>query len=213
MNDDELAARMRATDPAADLDPADPGRVSRLLEDAMTTTDPRPDADRPQTRGPRRSPLTWLAAAAAVVIVAGIGFAVLAQGGDQTKVPTAAGDTVTSLTMPSSAAGRCMVPTPERLAQAQTAFEGTVTSISDGVVTLEATTWYQGRATDLVTVKQYDPGMVDLFGAVQFREGEKYFVAANSGQVMVCGFSGPAAQGDDLGDVDLGKLYSQAFAG
>ena len=35
--DDELRGRLRASDPAASLPPADPTRVARLLEDVMST--------------------------------------------------------------------------------------------------------------------------------------------------------------------------------
>ena len=63
MKDDELLARLRATDPGTDLPPADPTRVDRLLEDVRSETDT-------DTRKQARTPLTWLAAAAAVVRIA-----------------------------------------------------------------------------------------------------------------------------------------------
>jgi hypothetical protein len=56
---DELFARLRDADPAAALPPADPDRVARLLEDAMSH-DTMTESRETGTRG--RSPLTWLAA-------------------------------------------------------------------------------------------------------------------------------------------------------
>jgi hypothetical protein len=81
---DELLARLRAADPAADLSPADPGRTARLLEDAMThDVETHADQDTPVRK---RSPLAWLVAAAAVLVIAGVGaFGFL--GGDDPAVP------------------------------------------------------------------------------------------------------------------------------
>ena len=77
---DELRARLRAADPASSLPRSDPDRVARLLEDIMSDT----HTAEPRTDGTgQRSPLTWLAAAAVVVIIAGVGaFAVMNRGQD-----------------------------------------------------------------------------------------------------------------------------------
>ena len=82
--DEELdRARLRALDPAASLPPADPDWVARLLEDTMSH-----DVDTPLTHESRetgthdRSPLTWLVAAAAILVIAGVGvFATDVAGG------------------------------------------------------------------------------------------------------------------------------------
>ena len=66
---DELRARLRAADPASSLPRPDPDRVARLLEDTMSHPQ-TPESGADGTR--QRSPLTWLAAAAAVVIIAGV---------------------------------------------------------------------------------------------------------------------------------------------
>lgn len=208
MNDDDLAARLRAADPAAHLAPADPDQVHRLLEDTMST-ESHPDLE-PETlgtdtgAGPRRRVLPWLAAVAAAVVVAGVGFALLDTGEDPAP-PAASQGTVTRLTM-ATPQGRCMAPDATTLAQAQTAFAGTVTAVSDGMVTLRPSTWYAGDHTDEVTVRQVDTGLKDLVGAVDFQQGKDYLVAANNGAVMVCGFSGEQTSG-------LTSLYEQAFSG
>src|SRR6478736_8970575 len=93
-DDDELQARLLASDPAASLPPAAPHEVARLLEDVMATeltTESRETGTR------NRGPLTWLVAAAAVLVIAGVGIVgVLALTGDDPG-PTA-GDPAPSAT-------------------------------------------------------------------------------------------------------------------
>ena len=202
---DELHDRLRAADPAASLPPADPHRVARLLEDVMST---ELTTENRQTGTRDRSPLTWLVAAAAVLIIAGVGlFAALAHDDDPAAPPTAADDkTVTELTAPSPAAydARCMVPNAEVLSRQQVAVDGTVTSVADGIVTLAVSEWYAGDPTDLVRVQAPEEELQALIGAVDFREGGRYLVSATDGRVTVCGFSGPWSE-------DLAALYGQAF--
>lgn len=202
---DELRDRLRAADPATSLPPADPTRVSRLLEDVMST---ELTTENRETGTHDRSPLTWLVAAAAVLIIAGVGlFAVLNHDEDPPAPPTAADDkTVTELIAPSAEAyaARCMVPNAEVLAQQQVAVDGTVTSMADGIVTLAVDEWYAGEATDLVRVQAPEPEMQQLVGAVDLQEGGRYLVSATDGRVTVCGFSAPWSE-------DLAALYDQAF--
>lgn len=202
---DELHDRLRAADPASSLPPADPDRVARLLEDVMST---ELTTENRETGTRDRSPLTWLVAAAAVLIIVGVGlFAVLNQGEDPAAPPTAADDqTVTELTAPSpeAYAARCMVPNAEVLSRQDLAVDGTVTSIADGVVTLTVGEWYAGDPTDLVRVQAPEEEMQELVGAVDFEEGGRYLVSATDGRVTVCGFSAPWSE-------DLAALYAQAF--
>ncbi len=210
--DDELLARLRDADPAASLPAGDPDRVARLLEDAMshdTQLDPVTESRGTGTRG--RSPLTWLVAAAAVLLIATAGLLTFVDPGDDPAVPTAGEDpsttdqTVTELTMPAAAAGRCMVPNAELLSGAAYAVDAEAVSITDGVVTLAASEWYAGEATDLLEVDQSSADMQTLIGATDFEEGRRYLVAGtDAGQVMVCGFSGPHTE-------KLAALYSEAF--
>ncbi len=206
MTDDELRARLQASDPASSLPPADPERAAELLEDVMSTeltTESR------ETGTHNRSPLTWLVAAAAVLIIAGVGvFAVVGHDDDPAAPPTAAdARTVTELSAPSPSAyaARCMVPNAETLSQQSLAFSGTVTSLADGVVTLTVDHWYAGGPTDLVRVQAPDAQLQELVGAVEFEDGGRYLVSASNGQVTVCGFSAPYSS-------DLAGLYGQAFS-
>jgi hypothetical protein len=202
---DALRDRLRASDPARSLPPADPTRVARLLEDVMST---ELTTENRETGTRDRSPLTWLVAAAAVLIIAGVGlFAVLGHDDDPVEPPTAADDkTVTELTAPSATAyaAKCMVPNTEILSRQEVAVEGTVTTIADGVVTLSVDEWYAGDPTDLVRVQAPAAEMAELVGAVEFEEGGRYLVSATDGRVTVCGFSAPWS-------ADLAALYDQAF--
>jgi len=85
--DRELRARLRAADPAADLEPATPERMARLLEDTMDQNTHPSTRDEQATT--RRSPLTWVAAAAAVAVLVGGGFW-FTRGGDAPSPPVAA---------------------------------------------------------------------------------------------------------------------------
>jgi hypothetical protein len=199
--DDELLARLRAADPAASLPPVDDDRLLRLLEDAMshdTMTETR-------ETGPRhRSPLTWLVAAAAVLLIAGVGvFALLDRDPTTPAPPAAAGPTATELTLPATTPGRCMVPNAQALAQAAVAAEAQVVSVAGDQVTLDVSRWYAGEETDqLVVTAAERPALV---GTVDFEDGARYLVAGNrDGDVMVCGFS-------DRWSEDLAALYAEAF--
>ena len=199
---DELFDRLRAADPGADLPPADPTRVDRLLEDVMSDTETQA---RPETR--TRNPLTWLVAAAAVVLIAVAGGLMFLPGDPDDPMPTATGvdPSVTELTLSGDGAGRCMVPSPEVLGGAAYAVDAEVTAVEDGRATLAPTAWYAGEETDEVEVAAGSADLAALIGAPQFEEGQRYLVAADgAGKVMVCGFSGPY-------DERLADLYAEAF--
>ena len=209
-DDAELFARLRDADPSAHLPPADPDRVARLLEDTMSN-DTMTESRETGTRN--RSPLTWLVAAAAVALIAAAAaFALLPRGSDPTA-PTAGSDptttapTVTELTMPAAAAGRCMVPTARMLQSAAYAFDGTVTGIDQGAVTVQVDRWYAGGDSDVVEVDQGSADMAARVLAPRVEVGQRFLVAGSQdGSVMVCGFSGHYTP-------ELADLYEQAFGG
>ena len=222
MTDDELQQRLRAQDPAASLPPADPSRVARLLEDIMgadLTTQPAGAPQDHETHESRetgtrdRSPLTWLVAAAAVLI-AGIGvFGLLSNDPESAQVPQAgpsagasAEPSVTLLAAPAATSAKCMVPNVALLAQAEVAFSGTVEDVSGDVVAITPDRFYAGPATDLVEVRSPEAMLRALVGAVDFRQGQRYLVSASGGEVRVCGLSGPFSP-------DLEALYAAAFPG
>ena len=199
--DDDLRARLRAADPASSLSPADPDRVTHLLEAAMSeTTTQAPESRESGTRG--RSPLTWLVAAAAVVLIAAGAFGLAQRGHDTTP---AAGGSVTELGY-QPPAGRCMIPNVGVLRQQGVAFRGTLVSLGDGTARFEVTRWYAGGPTDVAQVSAPATDLTDLEQAADLRVGGDYLVSATSGTVTGCGFTGPARG-------HLLDLYGRAFAG
>lgn len=219
----ELRARLRAGDPAATLRPADPHRVARLLEDTMgeptpgTTADPRAHGVRAEgVRGDglrRRGPLTWLVAAAAVLlIVGGVAFALLALGDDPGDVPVAGPPgsptvrtSTTVLTAPAARrTARCLPPRATTLRGQDLAVDATATEVTGRQVTLVPSRFYTGARTDAVAVRAASPELSALVGAVRFREGQRYLVSASDGEVSVCGLSAPWSPA-------LARLYAEAF--
>lgn len=196
MNDDELLARLRAADPARTA--ADPRpELDRLLEAAMRTEpDTRSPTDR--TAPVRRRP--WILAAAAVALVAALGggWVVTRGGGDPplagpspSVTDGGTGDDVLALSAPDAPAGRCIPFSSEALQPMQSAFEGTVTSVSGDEVTLGVTRWYRGGDADVVELTNPSRLAIVLDGVITFEEGERYLLTATDGTLNVCGFSAP----------------------
>jgi hypothetical protein len=222
--DDELRALLRASDPASSLPAADRAALAILLEDIMSADlEIRPvapdDASRASgTHG--RNRLTWLVAAAAVAMIAGVGGVAIAglsdddspapQASDHRTTPPAstAAAPVAGLTTELTAkapTGRCAVPDATLLARYDQAFQGTVTAVDDGMVTLQATEVFNGEVGETVQVAAAPADMQALASSVNFQVGGTYLVSAFGGSVSTCpGFSGPAS-----GDVQ--KLYTEAF--
>jgi hypothetical protein len=212
LEDRDLLARMRAADPAADLEPVSPERVTQLLEDVMehpTQTDETPQtAHRPETARARRAWLPWLGGAAAAAVLAVAGFAVMGPGGDAPGTPPAAAPVVTWTTVgaPAATDARCMVPSAETLRTAELAVDATVTGVDGSQVTLTVDRWYAGTPTDELVVTSPPEALRQLIEAPELEVGQRYLLAANGGQLVVCGFSGPY-------DADRAALYAEAFGG
>lgn len=196
----ELLVRLRAADPASSLPTLDGAPVAELLEAAMTETPTRtPESRETGTHG--RSPLTWLVAAAAVVLIAAAGIFGLAHR-DHDSGPVARGS-VTRLRYVEPS-GRCMTPNVGVLRAQTVAFRGTLRSVVDGKATFQVTHWYVGGPTDLAEVTAVPASLHDLTQAAQLETGASYLVAADNGRVLGCGFTGPARGA-------LSNLYAHAF--
>ncbi|MQW74617.1 hypothetical protein GHK92_01910 [Nocardioides sp. dk4132] len=207
-DDERLRDLLRGADPAASLPPADPSRVARLMEITMSD-DPLTETRQDGTRN--RSTLTWLVAAAALVVIGGAGAFVLINDEDEAGVPVAqesiepTDETAPVTTLAASAPdARCGVPTAAMLAQQQVAFEGTVQEVADDVVVLVPSLFYAGKPSELVEVQGPPQELSGLLQAVPFEEGERYLVSASDGRVSLCGLSGPVSQ-------NLQELYVAAF--
>lgn len=214
---DELAARLRAADPASSLPPADPQWVARIVEETMNndqsaqSDSTMPDAG---TTSPANAPSTapstgnrrWLPVlvAAAVAGIAAIGVLNLINGGSEPTPPAAAPSI--ELTVPDASLGKCAVPSVEFLQQADIAFEGTVTSIDGESVTLEVTKWYLGGDNaETVEVTGPSESMRQVLSGVEFEDGGRYLVTAIEGSVTMCGLSAPYS-------AEMAQMYAEAFA-
>ena len=206
--DDELFERLRTRDPATSLPPADSAQVARLLEDAMSHDLDTRSPGGSQTDPRRRTPLTWLVAAAAVLVIAGVGAFAFLGGEDEPTVPAAQAPapTVMELAAHPPTTALCMRVSAEVLANMEVAFDGTVTAIDDGLVTLDVGHWYRGGDADLVTVKAPPASLRALIQAASFEVGQRYLVSANDGFVSVCGFTAPYSD-------ELAAMYAEAYAG
>lgn len=119
---------------------------------------------------------------------------------------SASGGETLALTADGSVTAKCAMPSPEILATFDTAFEGTVTSIDGGTVTLEVDRWYAGEEASTVTVEAPSKALEDLLMAVDFQEGRTYLVSADAGRVTLCGFTAETSP-------ELEALYEEAYAG
>jgi hypothetical protein len=201
-DDDSLLARMRAADPATSLPPADHDQVAHLLEAVMTDTTTHTTETR-ETGTHDRSPLTWLVAAAAVLLIAGSG--VFARVNRDHHASPAAGQTVTQLGLP-TAHGRCILPNVGVLRSQTIAFRGTLTTLGPGAATFRVERWFKGGPTDLARVAAPATDLAPLVSGASLRVGGSYLVSAHDGTVTECGFTGP-----DTGR--LSSLYLQAYGG
>ena len=209
-SDDRLRALLRGGDPASSLSPADPAALASLLEDIMSADlDVRPDTDDGDratgTHG--RNRLTWLVAAAAAAVIAGVGGAAVSGLVDDQAQPsadhqtTAPGGTELDAGAPmagettalgvSDQRGKCAEARPDILAQYDQAFQGTVTAIDGDMVTLTTTEVLNGEVGETVQVTA-PQGLGAMLGTVDFQVGQDYLVAAYDGQMSQC-YSGPAS--------------------
>lgn len=200
----DVRDRLAAADPAADLAPLGEDRARTLLADVMST-EVTEETRETGTRG--RSRLTWLVAAAAVVVIAAVGAYLVRGMGTTASAPEATAPpepTVTRVSLPDRpGTGRCMLPNADTLATASVAVDGTVTGVKDGVATVRPTHWYAGPATDVVEVVL--PAQSSRFeGSVDIPAGGRVLVAAGAELVYGCGMSGPYS-------ADLARLYADAF--
>ncbi|GAA1927413.1 hypothetical protein [Nocardioides hwasunensis] len=154
-----------------------------------------------------------LAALAGLAACGGSDEAADSPGGSEvTSAPTtppgtespAAGGTL-ALVADGTSTAKCAVPSAEVLAGFDTAFQGTVTSIEGGTVTLQVDQWYAGDEATTVTVEAPSQDMQDLLMAVDFEQGKTYLVSATGDRVTLCGFTAEKSP-------ELEAMYTQAFS-
>ncbi|MGY1499430.1 hypothetical protein ACW4TU_23080 [Streptomyces sp. QTS52] len=200
MNDDELLAHLKATDPALTSKAPRPD-VTRLVEATMSTNTNMNAAATTTTQvaRPRRRLVPALAFTALLLVGGGVSWGV-ARGGesaaDKAGAGVAGGGQVPgleplTLILPdgdSTVAVKCAAPTPELLRRHELAFEGTVTAEKGDRVVLRVDHWYRldanlANPTDVVRFSS-DNGNSE---APDFPLGAHYLVTADSGIVPICG--------------------------
>jgi hypothetical protein len=191
---DDVRRLISRADPARSLAPLRADKITRLTEDAMTTTDPRTTGAAPRSR--RGLLIGGLAAAAAVAAIA-IAAPFL--------TAPAAPPTVLAL-QPTDPMAMCAVITAEAIDDfAETAFRADVTDISEGTVTLRVTERFRGEVSDTVEIVQGTDTALDG-GPIVFTDDAAYLISTADGEVLTCGLS-------DVASPELEALYAEAFAG
>jgi hypothetical protein len=203
--DRELLARLQAADPAQRTPVPPKHWISELTEATMNDT----NTDETRSGQGRR---TWVLVAAAAVVIGTLGVgAVAALNGGDDKGPSTAGQTtaktasVTKLEAPAESTAMCATPHAKMLADyADMAVDAVVLSTAGDQVTLDVGHWYTGDATDRVEVTAPSVELMPLLGSVDLQKGERYLLAGQDGQLIVCGFSGAY-------DSKLAAMYEKAF--
>ncbi len=179
---DDLEERLRAADPTTPADSTRP--ASSWVADLVAAT----MNDQSSVKSRR-----WrVPAAAAAIMVLGLGGYAIAQNGQHTTDPRAS-NSARPLELAIAGAGTslssCVPFSVDVLAEMPVAFSGTVVEVGEGTVLLSVDHWYRGGATEQVEISSPDLSTVSLDGAVSFSDGKRYLVTATNGVVNVCGFS------------------------
>ncbi|MGL5825908.1 MAG: hypothetical protein ACRCYU_14025 [Nocardioides sp.] len=222
---DELAARMRAADPAGALPPVGADRLDALLEETMTEDHSHTGINHADSaRGAWR--VRWLSVgvAAAALVVGGLVLREFLTA-DAARQTATAGDpsneratgspgasdvspsspTVTQLTLGDDALDKCRVPDVEVLRSQSLAVDATVGAIDGRRVTLNVAKWFRGEPTDQLVLRTATSELRLALSGVDFEQGGRYLVSAIDGQVTMCGFSAEYNR-------ELARLYRQAFS-
>ena len=205
MNDDELLARLKAADPAS-TGAAAPSDLTRLLEATMNVdVTPRPATTRTVTSTPvgRRRMRLVAAAAAGMLAVGGVGWAVTQTGGDRTPTTHPAALTLTVQQNSTGVAAACAALDVDTLRRQTTAFEGTVTSASGDEVVLNVNHWYRGGTATTVRLANPTEQRVETAGQ-EFTTAHAYLIYATHGEVPACIIDAEATP-------QLRNLYQQAY--
>lgn len=197
--DDELQA-------LRDADPIDPAAVpsssspaARALFEKITMTN---ESSKPSTRPSR----TWLAAAAAIAVIATVGGAIALTRDDGSPgrdpqvatgptSPPATNDPGTSAgaITPDGAADCVEQYTLATLAHRDAAFDGTVESVDGDSATFAVNHWYRG-GQDARTIRRGAAvlgGITSAGSSVSLEPGTRLLVAGDDDFAWACGFTQP----------------------
>lgn len=201
MDEQELAARLRAADPARGPGPAD-----SWIDDLVGAT---MDAETSNERPSARRPWLLVAAAAAAVAAIGGGAFALSNGDGDTKAEDQEAKAYKELALtlaPFDSMQMCIEFSPDALKPMEVAFSGKADVVEGDTVRLMPDHWYRGGdGANVVVLTAGDPDVL-LEGGITFEEGERYLVSAVDGQVATCGLSGPYSE-------EMAAAYDEAFGG
>src|SRR5688572_4662615 len=127
MDDEELKRRLVRADPALGDHP-EPSWLDDLVEETMSTP-------------VKKTRWTPIAAAAAVVLIAGAVAFALTRGDDEPKEAPVATPSVVELSLPEPAMASCMRLSPEVLAGMEQALSGTAATVTADEVVLDVDRW------------------------------------------------------------------------
>ncbi len=153
-----------------------------------------------------RSARTWMALAAAIAVIGGVGGAIALTRDDgntardseiatEPTSPPATGDAVTSggPITPGGSASCVELYTLETLAQRDVAFDGTVESVDGDSVSFTVNQWYRG-GQDARTTRRGASGLGGITSAgpsVSLEPGSRLLVAGDDDFAWACGFTQP----------------------
>ena len=155
----------------------------------------------------RRSQPWFLAAAAAVVLVAAIGVGGWWAGApDDPTVRALPAAPLALSVVPGGVMTSCIPFDVAILADMPVAFAATATAVDGDSVILDVDRWYAGGSGESVTIAVPVGQTSAALDGVDFEQGEQYLLTATEGTVNGCGFSGPRTP-------ELQKAFAKAFPG
>lgn len=156
-----------------------------LLEEIMEVE----TKERPAATGRRG----WvIAIAAASLLVVGIGAASLLGGDDGEPVAQPPPLELNAGSGGNLSLGSCIAFSVEELANTETGFEGTVTSVEGDRVVLKVDHWYKGGGDAEEVVIIAPQGLESLIAGFPLEVGQQYLITTSGIDIKYCGFSGPS---------------------
>lgn len=173
--------------------------LERLRTELVQSIARRVEHEPEEGRRWERRPLL-MAAAASVVVAAGVLSAFLLARSPDRPQPRAAITTPNGGAGSGSSIGSCVEPfNRESLARRDFAFDGTITDVvvpEDSELPTEVTfavdRWYKGDAGESVTLKTYErPGTVSSAGGPELSVGTRLLASGDDAFLWGCGFTLP----------------------
>ncbi len=201
-DDDRLLDTLRAADPV------DPDRLPAHDDAAPTALLRETTMSTPETPVHRPSRSWLVAVAAAVAAIVAVGGAVTLTDDDrdgEAVTTTTSPDTDGGGISPGASSASCVETYDlQTLANRETAFAGTVTSVSGDQVAFQVDEWFRGGDGSEVTLTSSTGGAITPDGGPALEPGAHLLVAGDGGFAWGCGFSQPY-------DEAVASAWAEAF--